>query len=183
MEKCSWTGCRPTRRGGIVLATGMVLCCHAQEATGRSPETLAPSVAVSAPASPQDSQVIPAEVPQVDPLEVWIEALATAESGNRQWLVHRDRDGQLYYGCLQFQEKTFLTFVRKFHLLKKGTRAEAMDRIYDCALQKRLASLMLRDDRENWKHWRNTVENRIGLPPPVTTGTAEAQEPESTRKP
>jgi hypothetical protein len=171
------------RRGRIFLATGMALCCHAQEAVDRSPAPSAASVAVPAPMPSEESQVIPADVPQVDPLEVWIDALATAESGNRQWLVHRDRDGQLYYGCLQFQERTFLTYVRKFHLLKKGTRAEAMNRIYDCAFQKRLAFLMLHEDPGSWKHWRNTVENRIGLPPPVTTGAAASKEPEAESKP
>ena len=40
-----------------------------------------------------------------------------------------------------------------------------MDLIFDCAFQKRLAALMIRDNPENWKHWRTTVQRRIGLPP------------------
>lgn len=98
-------------------------------------------------------------------LESWINALAVAESGNRQRLVHRDRDGQLYYGCLQFHERTFRAYVRKFHLLPTNSRAATMNRIYDCAFQKRLAALMIRDDPDSWKHWRRTVEKRVGLPP------------------
>lgn len=98
-------------------------------------------------------------------LESWLDSLALAESGNREWLVHRDRDGQLYYGCLQFQEKTFRVYVRKFHLLPRRSRPEIMNHIYSCAFQKHLAALMLRDDPSNWKHWRNTVEKRVGLPP------------------
>src|SRR5579862_8667230 len=122
MAKGSWTGCLL-----IVLATGFVLCSYAQDAPERSAAPTAASAPLPASTSTDDSPLIPADSPQVDPLEVWIDALAIAESGNRQWVVHRDRDGQLYYGCLQFQERTFLTYVRKFHLLKKGTRAEAMN--------------------------------------------------------
>lgn len=110
-----------------------------------------------------------------DTLRSWLNALALAESGNRQWLVHRDRDGQLYYGCLQFQERTFRAYVRKFHLLPRRTRSETMERIYDCAFQKRLAALMIRDDPNNWKHWKGTVEKRVGLPPSNSVpGTARA---------
>lgn len=101
----------------------------------------------------------------VNPLEHWIDALAIAESGNRERLVHRDRDGQLYYGCLQFQPRTFRVYVRKFHLLPNANRKEMMSRIYDCAFQKQLAVLMIRSDPAGWKHWRGTVENRVGLPP------------------
>ena len=101
----------------------------------------------------------------LNPLEHWIDALAIAESGNRERLVHRDRDGQLYYGCLQFQPRTFRVYVRKFHLLPHANRQEMMSRIYDCAFQKQLATLMIRSDPAGWKHWRGTVENRVGLPP------------------
>lgn len=101
----------------------------------------------------------------VNPLKHWIDALAIAESGDRERLVHRDRDGQLYYGCLQFQPRTFRVYVRKFHLLPNANRKEMMSRIYDCAFQKQLATLMIRSDPANWKHWRGTVENRVGLPP------------------
>jgi hypothetical protein len=90
--------------------------------------------------------------------------LASAESGNRPRLVHR-RDGQLYYGCLQFQIHTFRVFARKFHVLAKDNNSEVISRIYDCVFQKRLAALMIRDDPSNWKYWKGTVENKVGLPP------------------
>ncbi len=95
----------------------------------------------------------------------WLNQLAWAESGNRERLVHRDRDGQLYYGCLQFQARTFRAYVKKFHLLPADGRSELMRRIYDCAFQKRLAAMMIRSDPNAWKHWKLTVEQKIGLPP------------------
>jgi hypothetical protein len=99
-------------------------------------------------------------------LKKWLAELSFAESGNRDWIVHRDRDGRYYYGCLQFREKTFRFFVEKFDLRPtEAEDAEVMDLIFDCAFQKRLAALMIRDNPENWKHWRTTVKRRIGLPP------------------
>ena len=107
-------------------------------------------------------------------LESWINALAVAESGNRSWLIHRDRNGQLYYGCLQFHERTFRAYARKFHLLPNMKRSEAMALIYDCEFQKRLATLMIEDDPGNWRHWKGTVRKRVGLPP----APPELREPE-----
>ena len=98
-------------------------------------------------------------------LKKWIAALSFAESGNRDWIVHRDRDGRYYYGCLQFREKTFRFFVQKFNLGPTAGDTEVMDLIFDCTFQKRLAALMIRDNPDNWKHWRTTVRRRIGLPP------------------
>ncbi len=101
-------------------------------------------------------------------LEKWIDALAVAESGNRQWIVHQDRDGGYNYGCLQFRERTFRFYVEKFKLAPSASPAEVMDLIYDCAFQKRLAARMIRENPDNWRHWRKTV-GRIGLPPrPMT---------------
>jgi hypothetical protein len=98
-------------------------------------------------------------------LKKWLEELSFAESGNRQWIVHRDRDGRYYYGCLQFREKTFRFFVQKFNLGPATEDDEVMDLIFDCAFQKRLATLMIHDNPDNWKHWKTTVHRRIGLPP------------------
>ena len=97
-------------------------------------------------------------------LAQWIDTLAIAESGNREWIAHQDRDGGYNYGCLQFRERTFRHFVMKFNLAPNAEPGEVMNLIYDCAFQKRLALRMLRENPENWKHWKKTVR-RIGLPP------------------
>src|SRR5690349_25086174 len=155
MEKSTRTCCHRLRQSGIVLAAASALYCHSQE---RKP----PAPSLSPVAASQTSL----SEPQPDnALDSWLDALALAESGNRQWLVHRDRDGQLYYGCLQFHERTFRAYVRKFHLLPAASPSETMNRIYDCAFQKRLAALMIRDDPKSWRYWRRTVEKRVGLPP------------------
>ena len=146
----------PGRRAGrvIVLAAALPFGGHSQAL-----KTVPPAHPVSVDSQPGREVLSP------HTLEAWLDALAVAESGNRQWLVHRDQDGQLYYGCLQFHERTFRAYVRKYHLLPNSTRSETMRRIYDCAFQKHLATLMLRDDPANWKHWRRTVEKRVGMPP------------------
>jgi len=100
-------------------------------------------------------------------LAQWIDALAVAESGNRDWIAHQDRDGGYNYGCLQFRERTFRRYVKKFNLAPGAQPDEAMNLIYDCAFQKRLALRMLRANVENWKHWKKTAR-RIGLPPGAT---------------
>src|SRR5579864_9515299 len=97
-------------------------------------------------------------------LRQWVNALAVAESGNRSWIVHEEEGGGRYYGCLQFSEKTLRYYAKKFHLVQTTEPDDVMNEIYDCAFQKRLAMRMIRENPDNWKHWRKTVE-RIGLPP------------------
>ena len=135
-------------RHALTILAGASVLCGAQETQAAGAPVVSPGASSA-----------------FNPLEHWIDALAIAESGNRERLVHRDRDGQLYYGCLQFQPRTFRLYVRKFHLLPHANRKEMMSRIYDCAFQKQLATLMIRSDPAGWKHWRGTVENRVGLPP------------------
>jgi hypothetical protein len=106
-------------------------------------------------------------------LQQWIDALAVAESGNRNWIVHEEEDGRRYYGCLQFREETFRYFAKKLHLAETSQPGDLMSRIYDCAFQKRLATRMIRENPDNWKHWRKTVE-RIGLPPGAKVPVAVA---------
>jgi hypothetical protein len=116
-------------------------------------------------------------------LRKWIDALAVAESGNRPWIVHQDRDGGSNYGCLQFRERTFRVFVKKFNLAPNAEPDEVMNLIYDCGFQKRLAARMIRKNCENWKHWRKTVE-RIGLPPgAVCASDPEAADPAAADQP
>lgn len=102
--------------------------------------------------------------PQQRSLEQWLDALSFAESGNREWIVHRDRDGRDYFGCLQFRDTTFRYYVAKFDLAPNTNAIEVMSLLYDCAFQKRLAARMLRADADNWKHWKGTAQ-KIGLPP------------------
>jgi hypothetical protein len=99
-------------------------------------------------------------------LKKWLDALSFAESGNRAGIMHKDRDGRFYYGCLQFRERTFRYYVSKYNLADSD-ETDVMELIYDCGFQKRVAARMIRDDPGNWKHWRNSTK-RIGLPPGAT---------------
>ena len=137
----------------FTLVAAFALDGNSQEPAAEPP--VPPAIADSQPGSPEATHT----------LKTWLDALALAESGNRQRLIHRDRDGQLYYGCLQFQAKTFRVYVRRLHLLPGRSASEVMRQIYDCSFQKRLAAAMIRDDPNNWKHWRTTVEKRVGFPP------------------
>lgn len=110
---------------------------------------------------------------QAGALGKWIDTLAVAESGNRNWIVHEEEDGRRYYGCLQFREQTFRYFAMKFRLVQPAKSGDVMNLIYDCAFQKRLATRMIRENPGNWKHWRKTVE-KIGLPPGAKDPVAAA---------
>jgi hypothetical protein len=146
---------RRFRLSTLLFACGILFALHAYSQEPATEGPAEPAAANSQPASSETSHA----------LDNWLDSLARAESGNRHRLVHRDRDGQLYYGCLQFQAKTFRVYVRKLRLLPTSNTSEVMRRIYDCSFQKRLAAAMIRDDANNWKHWRTTVEKRVGFPP------------------
>jgi hypothetical protein len=123
--------------------------------------------------------VVPLTEPSIEDrntqaLGKWIDALSVAESGNRGWIIHQDQDGRDYYGCLQFREKTFMHFATKFRLVQPNEPAKVMNAIFDCALQKRVATRMIRENPENWKHWRKSTA-RIGLPPGAKAAVAEGE--------
>jgi len=151
-----------------MAAAFLIMCSPSMDAADRAPSGSANAATVEA-------------VPRGGTLRKWIDALAVAESGNRNWIVHQDNDGRLYYGCLQFREETFLYFANKFRLTQTAAQAgDVMSLIYDCSFQKRLATRMIHENPENWKHWRKTVE-RIGLPPGVKAplDSAAAKQPGS----
>jgi hypothetical protein len=149
---------RSTRSLNTLVAVLVMICCQLAQADGTDCATDGADNAARLPAES------PSGASCAQTLGKWIDALAVAESGDRPWIVHRDRDGRDYYGCLQFRETTFRFFMKKFNLTPDAEPAEVMNLMFDCAFQKRLAERMIRENRENWKHWRKSVE-RIGLPP------------------
>jgi len=140
------------------VAVSLVVCCQPAKPGETDCTAAGGEHAASILAAPRSAH---------DPgqtLGQWIDALAIAESGNRGWIAHQDRDGGYNYGCLQFRERTFRHFVKKINLAPGAQPDEVMNLIYDCAFQKSLALRMLRENPENWKHWKKTA-GRIGLPP------------------
>lgn len=99
-------------------------------------------------------------------LKDWILELVQKESGGREDIKHLDVNGKYSYSCLQFQEETFVGFVKEFNLLPGAEDDEILNFIMDCEIAKQLAFLMISDRYDNWKHWRNSVLNTdLGLPP------------------
>ena len=151
------------------IAVSLVVCCQ----PAMPGET---NCAVAGDDNAPTTSAAPRSAGPAQTLAQWVDALAIAESGNRDWIAHQDRDGGYNYGCLQFRERTFRHFVRKFNLAPNAQPDEVMNLIYDCAFQKRLALRMLRANVENWKHWKKTAR-RIGLPPGATDACDEDTAP------
>lgn len=99
-------------------------------------------------------------------LDVWLEKLATAESGNRENIIVLDVNNKYSYGCLQFQMATFQSYSARYGLVDPATVSDWKKLILDCKLQKQIAKRMIQEKSGNWRHWGYTVLNKgIGLPP------------------
>lgn len=98
-------------------------------------------------------------------LKSWIERLAKHESQNISTIKRLDKNGRYSYGCLQFQQITFVSQVKRYGLASiEASDADVMRMIYDCEFQKCLASRMIIDCWRNYQHWWNAVKV-IGRPP------------------
>lgn len=95
----------------------------------------------------------------------WVSRLVHLESRNNSFLKIVDKNGLFSYGCLQFQQITFVSQVRRHRLAPEpSSDSEIMKRVFDCDLQKDLAVRMIREDWRNYRHWWNSVKI-IGRPP------------------
>lgn len=94
------------------------------------------------------------QVTPADPLDLYIERLAYAESGGRENIQIIDSNGKWSRGCLQFQDDTWKRYSAKY-----GIKADIMD----CPAQKRLARAILLEPG-GFRNWL-TSAHRIGLPP------------------
>ena len=120
-------------------------------------------------ATPLNELLEPQSTPQTEwqkALKNWIENLVEYESNGSSTVKVLDWNGKYSYGCLQFQEQTFLGFTKGLKTLPNATDEEIMNFIYDCEYQKLLAFKMIETNYDNWRHWRYSVINRgLGLPP------------------
>jgi hypothetical protein len=82
-------------------------------------------------------------------------------------LVGTMDSGSYSYGILCFKKQTFIGYVKQFNLLPYSTDEEIMNWIGDNQFQKNLARLMILDDYNNWRHWKNTTLYKIGYPPKI----------------
>ena len=99
-----------------------------------------------------------------DDLDRWLSILT--QPGNEACDPEGTHDmGSLSYGALCFKEDTFRRYVARYNLLPYAEGDEVMNWIGDSRFQHKLAKKMIQEDWKNWRHWKNTVINKIGYPP------------------
>ncbi len=99
-------------------------------------------------------------------LDKWLIKLAAP--GNEHCPANGVMDsGSKSYGALCFKLDTFQRYVRRYELLPYAEDAELMNWIGDADFQHQLAKRMILEDYGNWRHWKNTVVNKIGYPPRI----------------
>jgi hypothetical protein len=80
--------------------------------------------------------------------------------------------GSLSYGRFCFKRGTFTMFVKKYNLLPQCEDEEIMNWINDSEFQERLTKIIITNNPEDWRHWKNSVmvyrgRKGIGLPPNI----------------
>ncbi len=97
-------------------------------------------------------------------LDSWIEKLIVLESDGKKDLMILDHNGELSFGCLQFQKQTFEEFGLKYNVITPSDDIDEL--IYNCDLQKETAKRMIQENYRNWRHWYTSVMiKKLGLPP------------------
>jgi hypothetical protein len=96
-----------------------------------------------------------AEYKEVSEIVKKIEALERCDTGKDGKIL--DSNNEYSYSCLCFQEKTFISYSKKFNLFPYAEEGEYLNFINDCEVQEKLATLMINDDIKNLSHWRNTA--------------------------
>ena len=99
-----------------------------------------------------------------DTLDVWLDKLAIAENCPPNGMV--DSNGLKSYSTYCFQERTFVTYVKKYNLLPQCEDNEILNWINDEQFQRKLAKEMLKDNIKNYDHWRLSTK-KIGKPIPL----------------
>lgn len=108
----------------------------------------------------------PVEPPH-DKLDRWIDRLASEYEcqGCPPRYRRIDSNGLYSYGCLQFQERTFVNAVKIYSLLPDAEPGEYLNQIYDCDFQKEVARAMLLHELDACYHWQTSVLRGAGAPP------------------
>ena len=121
--------------------------------------------------------VFPAEAPKNNAFAQWLnrlEKIESRDSGDAHFKI-MDNNNEYSYGCLQFQAATFLQYGKQYNLIPQElTDVEPL--IYDCSLQKELATAMIEGNYKNWQNWRHSVREVVGLPPRPQETLAESQQ-------
>ena len=94
----------------------------------------------------------------------WLDKLGKGENCPPEGMI--DSNGLKSYGLLCFQEGTFKHYAKRYDLYPNAEEHEIINFIADPDEQRKLATLMIKEDRNNYRHWLNTTK-RIGLPPEI----------------
>jgi len=101
------------------------------------------------------SAILEAQAPVLTPDDIldikiksWVHDLVDYESGYTDVEII-DVNGEWSRGCLQFQDGTW-----KFYSEKYNFNGDPLN----CEDSKELAFLMMKDDKNNWRHWYTSVE-------------------------
>ena len=156
-----------SKKAAIIILTGTLY-------TGGALFGLPPKVTLAVVNTAQ-APVITAPV-ESNAFTQWLNRLEEAESndsGNAHLKI-LDHNHKYSYGCLQFQAATFLAYGKRYDLIPDDlTSVEPL--IYNCILQKRLATDMIEGNYRNWRQWYHSVKDEIGLPPQPEVAVAENQ--------
>lgn len=145
----------------FVLLVGAVCILHVAGAQ--------PSVA---PSPVKDEQIIitktETEEPKRDHMDVWLDRLVGYECPGCGPNYRRvDVNGHYSYGCLQFQEATFRSYAKRYHIFTEG-EPYTSDSLYSCELQKRIAREMWNEMGSSYEFGRNwytsIYKKGLGLP-------------------
>lgn len=142
-----------TKKLAVLMAVGTVM-------GGVFPATLNAITTATA----YDTGKNPSHIQALNPLDQWIEELVMLESRGKTNLKILDTNKKHSFGCLQFQKATFVEYGLKYKFFDSAD--DAVEKIYDCEFQKRLAKRMIEDDARNWRHWYTSVAvKKLGPPP------------------
>ena len=92
---------------------------------------------------------------KIDTLSPLIDKLAMCESGGDPEALNPEDGGSRSSGVLQFKDSTFLHYAKRYEMFPYAEDAEIINFLTDPDQQKKMATLMLKENPENWRHWVN----------------------------
>lgn len=99
--------------------------------------------------------------------EVWLHALEWCESRGIQTAINpKDLDGTPSYYSFQFKPSTFKMYGVKYGVFSRLITDEKItEKLSDYKLQKKIVSLMIGDEKVNWRREFPDCVRKLGFPP------------------
>ena len=99
---------------------------------------------------------------KLTPLQKWLFRLSVCESNGRADIKVLDTNNRFSHGALQFQWPTWAGYASK--VFTEAEEQELWNLIYDKDAQMAVAEYMVKENYENWRHWK-VCTKKVGLPP------------------